>query len=74
MATTEMVDYECEYYKVRVPAKSCLLCEWCTDVFWDYFNGPYMTLCYHNADTSAGGRGECDLFEPESNDEVIESE
>ncbi len=30
-----------------VPCKppSCLLCKHCTDIWWDYSNGPYMTLC-----------------------------
>ena len=25
--------------------KDCLFCEHCTDVFWDYSNGPYMIIC-----------------------------
>lgn len=25
--------------------KLCVFCEHCTDVFWDYTNGPYMLFC-----------------------------
>lgn len=25
--------------------KDCLFCTHCTDVFWDYSNGPYMIIC-----------------------------
>ena len=41
----EMREYECEFYKVLAPAKSCLFCDYCTDVFWDFSNGPYAFLC-----------------------------
>lgn len=30
---------------VGVKPKSCLVCEHCSDVFWDYTNGPYMMIC-----------------------------
>lgn len=23
----------------------CLFCDHCTDVFWDFTNGPYMMIC-----------------------------
>lgn len=57
--------YECEYYKVTVPDKSCLFCSNCTDVFWDYTNGPYMFLCDVGADTEDGMRGNCISFNEE---------
>ena len=25
--------------------KDCLFCDHCTDIFWDYTNGPYMIFC-----------------------------
>lgn len=28
-----------------IDTASCLLCKHCTDVFYDYSNGPYMTMC-----------------------------
>ena len=59
---TEMRRYECEFYSVDAPARSCLFCEHCTDVFWDYANGPYMFMCDASADTSNGARGECAAF------------
>lgn len=27
------------------PADFCLFCKHCTDIFWDYTNGPYMCIC-----------------------------
>lgn len=54
--------YECEFYSIEVPEKSCLFCEHCTDVFWDYTNGPYMLVCDVGADTASGARGECAAF------------
>lgn len=37
--------YKCEYYECDAPDNCCLFCEHCTDVFFDYTNGPYMFLC-----------------------------
>lgn len=31
--------------KYHCPDKCCLTCAHCTDVFWDYTNGPYMVIC-----------------------------
>lgn len=31
--------------KYHCPDKCCLTCGHCTDVFWDYTNGPYMVTC-----------------------------
>lgn len=25
--------------------KDCLFCDHCSDIFWDYSNGPYMIIC-----------------------------
>ena len=37
--------FEDDGIKCKVPEKSCLLCERCTDYWWDYTNGPYMFFC-----------------------------
>lgn len=33
------IKVKCKYDKL------CVFCEHCTDVFWDYTNGPYMLFC-----------------------------
>ena len=43
--------YECEYYKVIAHEHSCFFCKYCTDIWWDYTNGPYMWLCTKEMDT-----------------------
>ena len=51
--------------------KNCLICKHCTDIFWDYTHGPYMTFCENpcnvegdlSEETNLGT--ECDLFELE---------
>ena len=55
--------YECEYYKVVAPDASCLFCDHCTDVFWDFTHGPYMFFCEADRDTERGATGSCDGFE-----------
>lgn len=40
--------YECEHYKVTANEKSCFFCKHCTDIFFDYTNGPYMFICNKN--------------------------
>lgn len=47
---------------------SCFFCKHCTDIFWDYTNGPYMLMC-ELPDTddenqkSAFRDGGCEKFE-----------
>ena len=65
----EMRLYECEYYRVLAPDRSCLFCDHCTDVFWDYTNGPYMFFCDRGEDTDDGARGNCKSFEEMKSDE-----
>lgn len=48
-----------------VPARCCLLCAKCTDVFLDYTNGPYMFICDDNHDTAKGMDEKCNYFEEE---------
>ena len=61
--------YECEYYRVLAPDKSCLFCDHCTDVFWDYTNGPYMFFCECKENTDDGTCGNCNAFEEMKSDE-----
>lgn len=47
--------------------RSCLFCEYCTDVFWDYTNGPYMLICEHpetddRSKEQAFSAGKCEKF------------
>ena len=61
----DMREYRCDYYSVMAPSTSCLFCKSCTDVFWDFTNGPYMFLCDAEGDTNKGAVGECELFSEE---------
>ena len=58
--------YECEFYSVMAHERSCLFCEHCSDVFWDYSNGPYMFLCDAGGDTKGAMNGGCSKFIEES--------
>ena len=55
-------EYRCEYYTVMAPPTCCLFCDHCTDVFWDFSNGPYMFLCNAGMDTDDGAAGRCAGF------------
>ena len=45
------------------PASSCVFCDYCSDVYWDYDNGPYMFICEHESNnTEEGYKGECKYF------------
>lgn len=52
--------------KYKCPPKCCLFCDKRTDVFYDYYTGPYMILCNDPRVTKeniqAGFRGECEYF------------
>ena len=61
--------YEIEgHMRCKCPEKACVFCDHCTDVFWDYTNGPYMVFCDISADTEKGFIGHCELFKEEEND------
>lgn len=60
-----MRDYRCECYGVKMPARSCIFCGNCTDIFWDYTNGPYMFFCDIGKDTREGAAGNCSGFTEE---------
>ena len=34
--------------KVLVADGECLVCKHCTDVWWEYSNGPYMVCCEYS--------------------------
>lgn len=60
--------------KVKVKQdKCCLFCDHCTDVFWDYENGPYWVVCEldneHQKEHNA--QGKCENF-IESEDDVYD--
>ena len=57
-----MKEYKCEYYSVQAAENSCFFCQHCTDIFFDYTNGPYMFICDEDADTTKGYDGQCKLF------------
>lgn len=40
--------YQCESGVYLMPATHCVFCKNCTDIFYDYTNGPYMFLCELN--------------------------
>lgn len=44
----------------KVPDNACVLCEHCTDIFWDYTNGPYGIVCEICGDP--GELGGCERF------------
>lgn len=46
----------------KCPHKACVFCDHCTDVWWDYSNGPYMMVCEIRGDVERGFIGECEMF------------
>ena len=47
---------------------SCLVCNKCSDIFWDYTSGPYMVICSEDHDISKGAQGQCKFYEEEDNE------
>lgn len=41
----EVKRYECDEYIVYAYPETCFFCEHCTDIFFDYTNGPYWLIC-----------------------------
>lgn len=56
--------YECDEYIVWAIPNTCFFCEWCTDIFYDYINGPYMLFCTWDIDTNSvvTGKTPCKKF------------
>lgn len=69
--------YECEYYAVYAHTRSCFFCKHCSDMWFDYQNGPYMYICSYptKADMEdhsiEGMKGKCNNFEE---DEINETD
>lgn len=60
--THKYKEFECADGKVyKFPENHCAFCEHCTDVFWDYTNGPYSFLC----ELGCAGYETCGKFEEE---------
>lgn len=64
--------FECENGKTYGAHKrSCLFCKHCTDIFYDYTNGPYMFICGFECDLDMeeakykSFKGLCPKFEEE---------
>lgn len=47
----------------------CLACEHCTDIFWDYTNGPYAFVCELNKECK---ELPCDFFEVDESLEITD--
>lgn len=61
-------EFKGEGYTVMAHPKSCFFCEHCTDIIYDYSNGPYMFICNNNIDSDhieLGLKGMCDNFKGE---------
>ena len=42
----EVASYELENHSVyAMPVTHCVFCKHCSDIFYDYTNGPYMFMC-----------------------------
>lgn len=50
-------------FSYQCPDNSCLFCDHCTDIFYDYTNGPYMIICdlnkepHENCESFTEGEG-----------------
>lgn len=63
-------------FKVRAKNdKDCLFCKHCSDVLWDYTNGPYMFFCDKDKKEcdleGTASEHTCELFEENFNNESI---
>lgn len=46
MSDIKLKPYVCENGRVYIlPSNHCVFCRHCTDIFYDYTNGPYMFMC-----------------------------
>lgn len=65
---SELRHYKCEFYECDAPKRSCLFCRRCTDVLWDYTNGPYLFICDRHPDIAGRVVVNCEYFEEEEPD------
>ena len=49
--------------------KCCLFCKHCSDVYWDYTNGPYMMICAADHEETLGYHAKCEYFEEGDRDD-----
>lgn len=50
-----------------MPAPNCIICKNCTDIFYDFENGPYMVFCKYNTKSMQSHFPNCDRFQLEEN-------
>lgn len=63
-----MKKFKCDNGNVYIcKDRTCLVCANCTDIFWDYTNGPYMVICKIRDDICADGT--CTDYMEETNEE-----
>lgn len=58
--------FECEngkVYGISYDKKCCLICKHCTDLFYDYTNGPYMCFCKFQNKSCDDFGDNCNQFE-----------
>ena len=57
-------EFECQDGRKYYAKKGqCLSCANCTDVYWDFSNGPYMIICKENLLPNK----DCKKWKPETN-------
>ena len=57
-----MAEFRCDNGRTYIfPDKHCSSCKHCTDVYYDYINGPYLWICLVGSDYDNG----CDKYEKE---------
>lgn len=70
MTTDNLRSYHLKEANVNVLAKanSCLFCDHCTDIFYDW-HGIYALVCDIEKDVNVGSAGECEDFVEEEDDD-----
>lgn len=56
-----------------IPEPSCLICKRCSDVLWDYTNGPYAAIC-GDGHVPELPRACCDHFEVDEEEYILREE
>jgi len=51
---------------------SCLFCNNCTDIFYDYTHGPYLMICDLDCNTQNGMAGQCCWFKDDGSERRFE--
>ena len=59
MAEVNLKPFKCDNGTTySIPENHCVFCEHCTDIFYDYTNGPYLFFC----DIGSGDFNTCNSF------------